>query len=391
MFFYYSVGNNQNKYQFIIAGAGLAGLSFIHHLLKTGNFNGKILILDSDLKRQNDRTWSFWSTKKPDYHCVGEKSWRQLGFATDDYIRFDTIDPYRYYSIKGLDFYNEVFSEISQNPGIEFKRETICNVDQEGDQCIVKTENETFYSEYLIDSISRPEIPKSKYFLNFQHFIGWFIESENEAFDPLKPILMDFRVKQEGAAGFIYLLPFSKTRALVEYTQFSPHKNYSEKKFRNELQNYIGNVLAIRNYKIEQEEIGSIPMTDFPFDSRPDSRIYKLGTSGGDTKGSTGYTFSFVQEHVKGILNELSGQGTFKRDNLRHKFYDKLLLKIISEEPEKVKEIMSSLFKDQPIISILKFLDEDTNLLEEGLIFRKLPWNPFIKALFINKRNAISI
>ncbi len=382
---------NSSKYQFIIAGAGLGGLSFIHHLLNTSNFNGKILILDSDLKRKNDRTWSFWSMEKPEYRSVGQKSWDRLGFATDDYIRFDQIEPYRYYSISGIDFYNEVFSEINEHPRIEFRRETICQIKQEANQCFVKTEKGNYLSEYIIDSVNRPKISNSKYYLNFQHFTGWFIESQTPIFDPSKPILMDFRVDQENASCFVYLLPFSKNKALVEYTQFSPNKIFSESKFRNELQHYIRKVLAIKNYTIEREEIGSIPMCDYPFDPKPDSRIYRLGTSGGDTKGSTGYTFSFVQEHVKGIIKELSGLETYRRDNLRHKFYDKLLLKIIKEEPEKVKEIMSSLFKDQPVNRILKFLDEDTNLLEEGMIFRKLPWQPFIKALLFTKNNAISI
>ena len=43
----------------------------------------------------------------------------------------------RYYTIKGIDFYNEVFAEIGRNVNIEFRKENINSIEQIGDKCLV--------------------------------------------------------------------------------------------------------------------------------------------------------------------------------------------------------------------------------------------------------------
>jgi lycopene beta-cyclase len=54
------------KYDYIIAGAGCAGYSLLYHLLKDPVLNKKkILVLDSNFEKGNDRTWCFWED------CIG--------------------------------------------------------------------------------------------------------------------------------------------------------------------------------------------------------------------------------------------------------------------------------------------------------------------------------
>ncbi len=380
----------KNEYQFIITGAGLAGLSFVHHLLKDEYFDGKVLLIDSSLKNKNDRTWSFWSSEGPEFKCAESRYWDSLGFACHDFIRFDKIEPYRYYSIRGIDFYNEIFAEIGRSDRVEFRNESVLSISPEEHSCLVKTDKGSYKSDFLIDSTNRPEIDKSKYYFNHQNFIGWEIETESSHFDESKAILMDFRVEQKNASSFVYFLPESPTKALVEYTQFTSVSKIEKDVYRKELKKYIHEVLGIKEFFLREEETGSIPMCNFPFDSRPNYRIFRLGTAGGDTKASTGYTFNNVQKHVRNILAELKGDRILFSDKQRFKFYDDLLLKIISENPERVESIMSELFKSQPIDRVLKFLDEDTNLLEEALIFQKLPWLPFLQALIKKRRHVFN-
>ena len=63
-------------------------------------------------------------------------------------------------------------------------------------------------------------------------------------------------------------------------------------------------------------------------------------------------------------------------------FYDRLLLKILIETPENGKLIFETLFKKAPIIKVSSFLREKTNLLEEIMIFSKLPKRLFTKTAF---------
>ena len=56
-----------------------------------------------------------------------------------------------------------------------------------------------------------------------QHFKGWYIETKQACFQPDSATLMDFRAEQNRGTAFFYVLPFSATKALVEYTLFSPN------------------------------------------------------------------------------------------------------------------------------------------------------------------------
>ena len=61
----------------------------------------------------------------------------------------------------------------------------------------------------------------------------------------------------------MYILPFKKNEALIEYTLFS--KNIlSDIEYETEIKNYIDKKLKV-NYKIIEKEKGVIPMTSFEF------------------------------------------------------------------------------------------------------------------------------
>ncbi len=378
--------NPRQNYDIIVAGAGLAGLSFIHYFLKNPDFkNQSVLVLDSDTKNQNDRTWSFWSENRPDYHCAQHKIWTKLSFIGDDFVKTENIAPYKYYTIHGLDFYNEIFAEIGRSDRIEFKKDKILSINDLGEFCELKCESSTFCSKVVIDSITRPSKVKENYIFNYQNFLGWRVNTEKSYFDPETPVLMDFRVPQLNQSSFIYILPYSDKDALVEFTQFTSVQNIDKQLYGRELKKYIVETLGITHFEIREEEKGSIPMTNFPFEPRPSKNIFRIGTAGGDTKSSTGYTFQNVQNHCKEIISEMQGEEILYQDRSRYRFYDDLLLKIIAENPSSVKPIMTDLFKQQPISRILKFLDEDSNLLEDALIFKTLPWMPFIQALLRRK------
>ena len=56
----------EKEYDYIIAGAGCAGLSLLMRMNGDPFFaDKKILVVDAAGKNQNDRTWCFWE-KEPD-------------------------------------------------------------------------------------------------------------------------------------------------------------------------------------------------------------------------------------------------------------------------------------------------------------------------------------
>ena len=161
-----------------------------------------------------------------------------------------------------------------------------------------EAEGHVYISNYLFNSIlfEKPSLSKGEYYL-LQHFKGWVVETEEPEFKTGQATLMDFRPSQEYGTTFVYVMPFSERKALIEYTLFS-EKLLHQDEYAKGLKEYIDVTLGLKNWKIIEEEFGIIPMTNHRF-TRRDGRILNIGTAGGRTKASSGYTFRFIQKDRK--------------------------------------------------------------------------------------------
>ena len=215
-----------------------------------------------------------------------------------------------------------------------------------------------------------------------QHFIGWFIQSEQEVFNAEQATFMDFSVEQKGNTRFMYVLPTTKTEALLEYTLFS-HNHLETAEYESEIENYLQK-LGITNYKIIEKERGSIPMTCFPFWKNNTVRLLNIGSAGGWTKASTGFTFKNADKKSTQLVRFLETQSDFRQFHKMSKFwfYDLLLLDILHRKNELGASIFSALFKKGNSKLIFKFLDEETTLKEDIHVILKCPRRLFTKALF---------
>ena len=107
-------------YDYIIAGAGCAGLSLTMHMIQSGKFSDKrILIIDKSEKRNNDRTWCFWEKDAGLFESVVCKKWEQAWIHSEDYSKLMNIFPYQYKMIRGIDFYKFSFDSIKRNSNFE--------------------------------------------------------------------------------------------------------------------------------------------------------------------------------------------------------------------------------------------------------------------------------
>ena len=58
---------------------GCAGLSLAVHLIQSGKFSDKkILLIDKESKIQNDRTWCFWENENGLFQNIVYKSWEKV-------------------------------------------------------------------------------------------------------------------------------------------------------------------------------------------------------------------------------------------------------------------------------------------------------------------------
>ena len=372
------------QYDYIFTGSGLSALMTVYKMILSQKFQTKsILLLDENAKQSNDRTWCFWDQKETLWENSISKKWNSVLFANADFKRNLELHPYQYNKIQGLDFYNQLLELIVNQKNIDFVQEKVLDIEESENIVLVKTESQSFSCSQLFNSIYNPSLVnlRSKYPLLQQHFVGWFIQVETPIFNSEQATFMDFSVAQKGNTRFMYVLPTSETEALLEYTLFSKDL-LSKEEYETEIENYIQK-LGIQNYQIVEKEYGNIPMTCYPFWKHNTQNVINIGTAGGWTKASTGFTFKNSDKKSTELVSFLETQTDFKKFHKKTKFwwYDLLLLDILDQKNETGAAIFSALFQKGNAPLILKFLDEETSLWEDVQVIWKCPKGLFINAL----------
>ena len=370
------------KYDYIIAGSGCAGLSLLYRLLKTPLLQDKsILVLDQDQRKSNDRTWCFWEKSPGLFESIVHAKWNKLEFLSTDFKKELNLESYTYKMIQGIDFYNFVINYAKKFKNVSFVQDTISSIDNIDKKAVLKTTKNRYTANYIFNSTNlfNPKINEQNSLL--QHFKGWVIKTEKPVFNSEIGRLMDFRVSQENGATFMYVLPTSTTEALVEYTLFSP-RVLDKEVYTLELKKYIKEELEIDNYTLIHEEFGVIPMSLAKFEQNPKLNVINIGTSGGYTKASSGYTFQFIQKNIIEIINNLvEGNNIIHPTSFKNKYYqwaDRTLLDVLLSNKLTGKDVFTQMFQKVPVERILAFLGNESSFLEDLLIFKSFPVKPFL-------------
>ena len=370
-------------YHYIFTGNGLSALLTLFEMVKSGQFSDKkILLIDSDAKNKNDRTWCFWDTENL-FEEISAEKWQRAWFKNENFTNQLDLFPYTYKMIRSTDFYKLMFDTILQHKNIEIFQDEVLDFSELGHHCVVQTKTKSFTCNQIFNSIYNPEFVKSqtKFPLVQQHFIGWFIKSKEAVFTVFCPTFTDFSVTQKGNTRFMYVLPTSSTEALLEYTLFSKDL-LSKEAYEAEIENYIKK-LGITEYEIVEKEQGNIPMTCFPFWKNNSKNIINIGSAGGWSKASTGYTFKNSVKKSRELVRFLQTKNDFTKFHKINKFwfYDLLLIDILYQTNQYGSSIFSSMFKTGKAPLIFKFLDEETSLWEDLQVIWMCPKSLFIKAL----------
>ncbi|UOB15976.1 lycopene cyclase family protein [Abyssalbus ytuae] len=369
---------------YIITGGGASGLLLAHRFASDPFFAEKsILIIEKEEKNSNDRTWCFWEAPNGEFDFLVHKKWDEGIFSSENFKKAFSFLPYQYKMIRSAHFYSYIHQELKTKNNITLLKESVIDIRNQQQKVIVKTNNNTYSCHKCFNSIlnTEPVLNQKKYPVIQQHFSGWFIKTDKECFDEDKMTFMDFNIPQKGNTRFMYVLPFNKTEALVEYTLFSEHL-LPEKTYEEAIKKYLERE-GIKNYLITEKEKGSIPMTSYEFWKNNSKNIINIGTAGGWAKASTGYTFSNTLHKTSQLTEFLKTENDlskFSRKN-RYWYYDLLLLDILHKTNAAGSTIFSSLFKKNDPAEILKFLDEKTSLYNDFKIMLKAPVKPFLNAL----------
>ena len=367
----------------------MAGLSLAYALVTGPYPDASILIVDPETKGENDRTWCYWSREDERFDPIAAHRWPRLRFATDGWINDFDLGEYRYSMVRGADFYEAVLDVLEARENVEFERGRVLTIEDAGELVEVETETRTARGRWAFDSRFEPEEYERRseeragqhHYLK-QHFVGWTIETDHPVFETDLATLFDFRTPQHDEMRFVYVLPFSERRALVEYTLFSAELLETEE-YTRAIEAYLADVLAVEGYRVVEREQGVIPMTDEPVDRREGKRTLAIGTRGGLVKASTGYAFRRTQHDTSAIVSSLERRGhpfDLPRTPRRFAALDTTLLQIMYRRGELSEPAFTSMFRRNPIARMFRFLDEEASFAETIAIMTTVPIGPFLAA-----------
>ncbi len=352
------------EFNYVIIGGGCAGLSLAYELEIHEKLKDKTLaIIEPRKEYKRDKTWSFWKVVPHNFDDCVKKNWENFSINIPGKTNYLECKNFPYQSIDSGLFYKKIKNKLKKNENVFFFK----NIEE------INKQNSLVFN-------SVPNIKKNHLNL-WQHFCGVEIKTDNDIFDEKIFNLMDFDCEQRESVHFFYTLPYTKNRALVETTWLSKMNDNSQKDYENQINNYIKNNLKIKNYEITYKEEGAIPLF-YPLNKNEKNKI-NIGTAGGMTRLSTGYTFLNIQEHSKYIRENIDNISNAKKFeiNRKYQFLDEIFLRVLEKNPEKMSDIFFRMFKTSPK-TVIKFLSNKSNFLEDLRIIFKMPKLIFIKALF---------
>lgn len=396
---------NPTHYDYIIAGAGASGLSLLWYITQSSQLqNRRILLIDRTLQPADDKTWCFWDSNDLPMKDWIHHSWDTLHVRAYDHEFPAKPRQFGYHCMRSVDYSKALLKLAADDPRI-----TLLEADLTGFgttttgpssataplQAIVHTSKGNFTADWVFQSALKPSTrqhPTGVYLK--QHFLGVEIKTQNACFNPSQATLMDFDTPQHHGLTFFYVLPFSTNEALIEYTFFTKTVLTREEYMRG-VESYLKERfdLDASDYEITREEIGVIPMETHRYPALYNKRVVNMGTMGGLTKPSTGYTFTRIHRHCASIVSKLE-QGISPvvdgESKFRFRVYDMMLLSILEHQPAMGKRIFHDLFQRNTYDRVLTFLEEKTHPFQELAIFATLPYTPFLQSIWKMRRRILS-
>lgn len=372
-----------------ILGGGCAGLSLARQLAVMNSSLQEgldIAILDAaDPDDRADHSWGFWAIPETaDAFAMARKTWAQWQIITSTGKAVQTADQHPYASLEAKAWLTEA-RRLTQNSNIRMVKAAVHDLTRDPSGYYMNTSIGEARADMIIDS--RSPAPAKNIML--QHFIGWEVETTTECFDPETATLMDFRCDQSRGVHFIYVLPFSNRRALVESTLFTPQTE-ADDYYETAIDQYIQEVLGSGKYMILRRERGVIPMARI----KPLApHVTAIGANGGAIRPASGYAFPFIQKQVAILTDELTRSATLPRGAVvPHQpvdlWMDDIFLSVLRHQPALAPKIFLAMANALSGDEMARFLSGMADARLRAKIIMAMPKLPFLRAL-LRKRASL--
>ncbi len=328
-------------YDYIIIGGGLQG-GLLTLAIKHNQPKATILLIERDRRVGGNHTWSFHpkdvpSEARPWIEPLVTTRWQNyfvrfpgferrvnLPYATISSNHFATVvtDSFRELQTAG---YQETSADVRyahhSNSNEAKSQAILSNVssqwssDQVESRLLAETDVEfideksartrfgdTFEGQVVIDCRGPRRLGNDAAIDGgFQKFYGFEIELDTDWPESF-PVVMDARQDQSNGFRFIYSLPFSNRRVLVEDTQFSDDPSTDRAECLRNVEAFVRGMTDAA-WSIVREETGCLPMP-LSKSSMPQANLpLQGGYAGGWFHAATGYSFPLAVRYALAVAS----------------------------------------------------------------------------------------
>lgn len=368
----------------IILGGGCAGLSLAMRLAGLGERSPHVVVIESRTRYTNDRTWCFWDTGLPQMAHLVRHRWTTVSLTTEE--RRVTVDcsatPYQ--MIPAEAFYTAAVEAIAEAPRVELAMgETIISEPQkDGDLWRIGTTAGQRCARIIVDTRPgrRPERGAASL---WQSFSGQEIECGAARFDPDSATLMEFLPTKNGRTTFLYVLPVTPQRALVEATVFAPDP-LGPDDLAPELAAGIARHVDGAGFSVLRSEHGILPMGQAAPAPSPDISYVHAGVAAGAGRPASGFAFQRIQRWADACAGALaSGKPPVAHppDSWRIRAMDRLFLRVLRARPGIAPDLFLALFAMKNPARVARFMSDCATHADCAAVILALPAGPFLREI----------
>lgn len=362
----------------IIVGGGLAG-GLIAKRLADRKFDFELLEASQILGGHH--TWSYHETDLPPESRTWMKdlssfSWNSHSVA---FPKFQRTLPNRYCSLLSSDFHDRLA------PVFGDRLKTNCKVLDLSRTEVTLQDGTILKADLVLDA--RGWSPQG---INaYQKFVGLEVELEQDC--GLKgPLLMDATVSQLDGFRFVYTLPFSQRRVLIEDTYYASQPDLNIAQIESRIWDYAEK----KDWKILsilRKEVGCLPLPltpNFPLSKRSDIPL-PVGLRAGLFHATTGYSLPFAVATAEliyrlipsGLSTVESGLRNWIQDSWDSQGFYRMLNRMLfwAAKPSERYKVLQK-FYGLPLPTIERFYAGQNTVIDRARLLSGKPPVPMFKA-----------
>jgi lycopene beta-cyclase len=294
-----------DNFDIILVGGGLQS-GLIALALQAHRPSTRIAVIERKHRLGGNHTWCF---HEGDLSSLA-KSWiaplvvRRWPAYRVVFPHLRRTIPVEYAAISSDRFHEVICAAVQRAPGSRLLLDT--TVERVGSADVTLDDGTTLSSQVVIDARGPETSERSLAGTGYQKFLGLELELEaGHGWD--HPILMDATVDQAEGFRFMYALPLSDLRILLEDTYFSDTPTLHDTELHSRIRQYARSK-GLQVKSVLREERGVLPMP-WSAQSAPSSRPpLEAGYRGGWFHPGTGYSLPVAARIAEHVAHHPPGQ-----------------------------------------------------------------------------------